>query len=79
MSTTRISDMLAPCDRFAIVPHAYECADGSIRFTLAARCFTPEGENPVGFIDARENVLRRIVRSYGLVEDAALGESGVSA
>lgn len=62
-----LSDLLSACERFEIVPHEV----GGYR-TLAARCFTATGENPVGIFDRRPSVLRTICKRYGLVETAVM-------
>jgi hypothetical protein len=69
--------LLAACDRFVIVDYHFEQTDGATRRTKAARCFTPDGGNPVGIV-GEERVLRRFVKRHGLREDLSLGESAVA-
>jgi hypothetical protein len=69
--------LLAPCDRFVIVDHQYETPDGATRRTKGARCFTPDGGNPVGIV-GEERVLRGLLTRQSLREDPGLGESAVA-
>lgn len=78
MSTSpKLDEALAPCDRFVIVDYPCEQPDGTTYTAKAARCFTPDGDNPIGIV-GNERFLRGFLKRHGLREDPSLHEAAVA-